>query len=100
MVKSNQIEKLSLFMERSYGSTLDYNDIMPMIRKVNSLSKGIQFAIFKTYVSCTVETGGKFYKNFSFSHSEYITENQTDIEAMVKLLDRFVSWYFKNNLEI
>lgn len=67
--------------------------LMPVIRKINTLDKGIQFAIFKTYVSCTVEKSGKFYKDFSFSHVEYITNEQSDLEAAYKLVYKFVKWY-------
>lgn len=73
--------------------------LMPVIRKINTLGKGIQFAIFKTYVSCTVEKGGKFYKDFSFSHAEYITSEQSDLEAAYKLVYKFVKWYNEVNYE-
>lgn len=69
-----------------------WNWLMPVIRKINSMDKAIQFAIFKTYVSCTVERGGKFYKDFAFSHAEYITSEQSDIEAAWKLVVKFVEW--------
>jgi len=72
---------------------LSWDWLMPVIRKINSLNKGTQFAIFKTYASCTVEKGGKFYKDFSFSHAEYITNEQSDIKACWKLVMRFVNWY-------
>lgn len=74
---------------------LSWDWLMPVIRKINTLGKGIQFAIFKTYVSCTVEKGGKFYKDFSFSHAEYITGEQSDLEAAYKLVYKFVEWYEK-----
>ena len=71
--------------------------LMPVIRKINSLGKEVQFAIFKSYVSCTVEKGGKFYKDFSFSHAEYITSEQTDIQAAFKLVVKFIRWYYQTN---
>jgi hypothetical protein len=80
----------ALFYESSW------DNIMPVIRKINNLDKATQFAIFKTYASCTVEKGGKFYKDFSFSHAEYITPEQTDIEACWKLVVKFISWYNEN----
>jgi hypothetical protein len=73
-----------------YDTSWDW--LMPVIRKINSLDKATQFAIFKTYVSCTVERGGKFYKDFAFSHAEYITAEQSDIEAAWKLVVKFVEW--------
>jgi len=74
-----------------YHSSWDW--LMPVIRKINNMGKEFQFAIFKTYVSCTVEKGGKFYKDFSFSHAEYITEEQSDIEAAFKLVVAFIKWH-------
>jgi len=66
---------------------------MPITRKINNLNKATQFAIFKTYVSCTVEKGSKFYRDFSYSNAEYITSEQSDIEAVWKLAVDFVRWY-------
>lgn len=80
----------------NFKYNLSWDWLMPVIRKINTLGKGIQFAIFKTYVSCTVEKGGKFYKDFSFSHAEYITGEQSDLEAAYKLVYKFVEWYEKN----
>lgn len=74
-----------------YHASWDW--IMPVIRKINSLGKEYQLAIFKNYVSCTVEKGGKFYKDFSYSHAEYITSEQSDITAAFKLVVHFVEWY-------
>lgn len=74
-----------------YDSSWDW--LMPVIRKINGMGKEYQFAIFKNYVSCTVEKNGKFYKDFSFSHAEYITPEQTDIQAAFKLVVRFITWY-------
>ena len=76
-----------------FNYNLSWDWLMPVIRKINSLDKGTQFAIFKTYVSCTVEKGGKFYKDFSFSHAEYITDEQSDLQAAYKLVSKFVKWY-------
>lgn len=78
---------------------VDFNSLMPIVRKINDMGKPYQFAIFKTYVSCTVEAGGKFYKDFSFSHAEYITPEQSDIKAIFLLLIKFISWFEKINLE-
>ena len=69
---------------------------MPVIRKINGLGKEYSLAIFKNYVSCTVEKGGKFYKDFSFSHAEYITSEQDDITAAFKLVVKFIEWYNVN----
>ena len=77
-----------------YHASWDW--IMPVIRKINGLGKEYSLAIFKNYVSCTVEKGGKFYKDFSFSHAEYITSEQNDITAAFKLVVRFVEWYNVN----
>lgn len=87
----------TLHMSNSAQFHYSWNALMPAIRKINSLGKEFQFAIFKTYVSCTVEKAGKFYKDFSFSHAEYITVEQTDIQAAYKLVVKFVKWYDEIN---
>jgi len=76
----------------------DWNALMLVVRKINTLAKEIQFAIFKTYVSCTVEKNSKFRKDFAFSYAEYITAEQTDIQATYKLVVRFVNWYKTANV--
>jgi hypothetical protein len=81
----------------SYHTSWD--SLMPVIRKINGMGKGYQFTIFKTYVSCTVEKGGKFYKDFSFSHAEYITEEQSDITAAYNLVVKFIEWCNQINNE-
>ena len=82
------------------GCDLNYDyswgEIMPVIRKINGLGKEYSLAIFKNFVSCTVEKGGKFYKDFSFSHAEYITSEQDDITAAFKLVVKFIEWYNVN----
>lgn len=65
---------------------------MPVVDKINGMGKAFSLAIFKNYISLTIEKGGKFYKDFSFSHAEYITSEQTGKEAMFKLLIKFVKW--------
>lgn len=87
-------------MEGKFNYNRSWDCLMPVIRKINGMGKEYQFTIFKTYVSCTVEKGGKFYKDFSFSHAEYITEEQSDIEAAFKLVIRFIEWYNQINNEI
>lgn len=90
---------LSEFMgDKSIPLEVSFNEMMPIIIKINNMDKAVQFAIFKTYVSCTVESGGKFYKNFSFSHAEYVLDTQPLIEAIVKLALRFVLWYNENKV--
>jgi len=80
--------------ELEYYKSWDW--IMPVIDKINGLGKEFSFAIFKTYVSLTVEKGGKMYKDFSFAYSEYITAEQTGLEAAFKLVIKFLDWYYKN----
>lgn len=88
------------FPAESFTYDTSWDSLMPVIRKINNLGKAFQFAIFKTYVSCTVEKGsGKFHKDFSFTHAEYITSEQTDIQAAWKLVSKFVEWYGKNILQ-
>jgi hypothetical protein len=68
-----------------------------VIDHINGLGKEFSFAIFKTYVSLTVEKGGKFYKDFSFAHAEYITSEQSGKEAAFKLIIKFIKWHNENN---
>lgn len=80
-----------------YNQSWDW--MFPVIQQINSLGKEYSLAIFKTYVSLTVEKGGKFYKDFSFSHAEYITLEQTPLEATYKLVIRFINWYNEKIIE-
>ena len=83
-------------------TNLNYHDswdwIMPVATKINGLGKEYSLAIFKNYVSLTVEKGGKVYKDFSFAHAEYITTEQTGKEAIFKLIVKFIKWYNENIL--
>jgi hypothetical protein len=81
----------------SYHKSWDW--MMPVVDKINGMGKAYSFAIFKSYVSLTVEKGGKVFKDFSFAYSEYITATQTGKEAAFKLLVKFVKWENENNLK-
>lgn len=74
--------------------------IHTVIDKVNGLGKEYNLTIFKTYLVLTVEKGGKVYKDFSFAHSEYITNDQTGKEAAFKLLVKFIKWYNEHVLSV
>lgn len=80
-----------------YDTSWDW--IMPVIDKINGMGKEYNFAIFKTYVSLTIEKSSKVYKDFSFAYSEYITATQTGKEAAFKLLVKFVKWENENLLK-
>ena len=67
--------------------------MMPVFFKINSLGKEYNAAIFKTYISVSVEIGGKVFKDFSFAHAEYITATQDGLEAMFKIIVKFIKWY-------
>lgn len=73
--------------------------IMPVVDKINGMGKAYSFAIFKSYVSLTVEKGGKVFQDYSFAYSEYITQTQTGKEAAFKLLVKFVKWENENLLK-
>lgn len=77
-----------------YHESWDWS--MPVVDKINGLGKEFSLAIFKNYVSLTVEKGGKVYKDFSFAHAEYITAEQTGKEATFKLIVKFIKWYNEN----
>jgi hypothetical protein len=81
-----------------FGYNMSWDWLMPVIREINSLGKGFQFSIFKTYVSCTVEKPSRFHKDFSFSYAEYITPEQSDLEAAYKLVVKFVEWNNEHKL--
>lgn len=74
--------------------------LFPIIDKINGMGKEYSIAIFKTYISLTVEKGGKVYKDFSFAHSEYITSEQIGKEAAFKLLVKFIKWYNEQQVKI
>jgi len=83
--------------ESQYHNSWDW--MMPVVDKINGMGKAYSFAIFKSYVSLTVEKGGKVFKDFSFAYSEYITATQTGKEAAFKLLVKFVKWENENLLK-
>jgi hypothetical protein len=87
--------KYSVYIRNNHGRYHNSWDwLMPVVRKINELDKATQISIFKTYVSCSVETSTKFRKDFSFAHSEYITNEQTDIQAVWILVSKFIVWYY------
>jgi len=99
MGKKEAIERTALLGGSGYGgcrydSSWDW--LFPVIDKINGLGKEYHLAIFKTYVSVSVEKGGKFYKDFSLAHSENISKEQTSLEAAYKVVVKFVKWYNKN----
>lgn len=73
----------------------NWNWIMPVVDKINAMGKGYNIAMFKTYISLTVEKDRKFYKDFHFSHSEYITPEQSGNQAMFNLIVSFIIWHNK-----
>ena len=74
-----------------------WDGLHTVIDKINGMGKGYNVALFKTYISISVETGGKVYKDFSFAHSENITTEQSPMNATFKALVKFVKWYNENN---
>lgn len=69
--------------------------LMPVIDKINNLGKEYNFTIHKTYCSCSVEKGGKMYKDFHFAHSE-IKYVGKEVDAAYKLVVKFLTWYNAN----
>lgn len=91
---NNYITKAKAYMldyEIKFHDSWDWT--MPVVNKINDMGKAFSLAIFKNYISLTVEKGGKFYKDFHFSHAEYITNEQTAKQAIFKLLVKFIKWY-------
>jgi hypothetical protein len=93
-IRYNQEYKLE---DSQFHSSWDW--IMPVVDKINGMGKAYSFAIFKTYVSLTVEKGGKVFKDYSFAFSEYITTEQTGKQAAFKLIVKFVKWENENKLK-
>jgi len=91
------LDKVGHCAERGLSFYSSWDWLMPVIDNINSLGKEYSFAIFKTYVSLTVEKGGKFYKDYSFAFSEYITSEQTALEAAFRMVVRYVKYHNENN---
>lgn len=69
-----------------------------VIDMINYKGKGYNFVIFKTYVSLSVEKENKFYRDFHFAHSEYITSEQSGKEAAFRLIVKYLKWEKENKL--
>lgn len=72
--------------------------LMPVVDRINGMGKEYNLDIFKTYVSLSVEKGGRVFKDFSFAYSEYITGEQSGLEAAYKLVVRFIKWHNEQEL--
>lgn len=99
--KKEDIERTYLlggggFMACRFHESWDWS--MPVASKINGMGKEYNLSIFKTYISLTVEKPSKFHKDFSFSHAEYITSEQSGKEALFRLLIKFLEWYNKNKI--
>ena len=75
---------------------MSWDLMMPIIDIINSNGKGYNFVIFKNYISLTIEKDSKFFKDFRFAYSEYITQEQTGKEACFKLLIKYTLWEIAN----
>lgn len=84
--------------EMIYHESMDW--MWPVIDKINGMGKEYSFATFKTYASCTVEKGGRVYKDFAFAHAEYITAEQSSKEAVYRLLVKFIKWHNETIIKI
>lgn len=78
---------------------LSWDLMFHIIDHINGLGKEYHFAIFKTYVSLSVEKSSKYFKDFHFAHAEYITATQTGKEAAFRLLVKFIKWDGEKNIE-
>ena len=77
---------------------LSWDDLHLVIDEINAIGKEVNFSIYKTYCSLTVENGGKFVKNYSYAHSEYVTSEQTSKEAVFNLIKHFYVKFIEINL--
>lgn len=71
-----------------------------VIDMVNAKGKAYNFSIFKTYLAMSVEKDSKYFKDFHFAHSEYVTSEQTGKEACFRLLVKYLEWEEANKLNI
>ena len=99
--KDANFDSLDSITQDRLLATNRYNEswdlLFPVIDKINGLGKEYHLAIFKTYVSVSVEKGGKIYKDFSLAHSENISKEQTSREAAYRVIVKFIRWYYKHN---
>lgn len=75
-----------------------WDELHDAIDEINSIGKEVNFSIFKTYSALTVESGGKFHKTYSYTHSEFVTGEQNSKEATFKLICHFFEKNLKENL--
>lgn len=80
----------------SYNTSWDLLHII--IDIINAKGKAYNFIIFKNYIALTVEKDSKFFKDFHFAHSEYITSEQDGKTAAYKLILKFIKWDNENKL--
>lgn len=85
------------FMSCRWHDSWDWS--MPVASKINAMGKEYNLSIFKTYISLSVEKPSKFTRDFSFSHAEYITSEQSGKEALFRLIIKFLKWYNEKKAE-
>ncbi len=88
---------VSSFMGYEYPMILDYNWVMPIVCKINSMGKEYQMEIFKTYNAVSVAKGGKMYKDFSYASSTII-DPADPIRSLFELIVKFLIWHNKQTL--
>lgn len=76
----------------AYDYTKSWDGLHKVIDYINGLGKEYNFSIFKTYVALSIEKDSKFFKDFHFAHSEYVTATQTSKEATFRLIVKFLKW--------
>ncbi len=79
---------------------LSWDLLHEVIDIINAKGKAYNLAIFKTYLAMSVEKDSKYFKDFHFAHSEYVTSEQTSKEAAFRLLVKYLEWEDKNNLTV
>lgn len=73
-----------------YHESWDWS--MAVVDNINAMGKGYNVAIFKTYISLTVEKPVSFGRDYHYSQSKNITPEQKPKEAMFRLLIDFIKW--------
>lgn len=97
-LESINLKSNAVICSKSDFSQASWDEIHSAIDELNAIGKEVNFTIFKTYSSLTVEAGGKFVKNYNYAHAEYVTSEQTSKEATFNLIIHFNVNYIGKNL--
>lgn len=72
-----------------------WNELMPVIDKLNEIDRAFHFASFKKYYSMSVDSSKKFHRDFKYAHA-IEKKAESTISGAYELIVHFLTWY-KNN---